>query len=319
MGITPGSRVGPYDVVSAIGAGGMGEVFLARDTRLRRQVVLKTLLGDESYSAEARRRLLHEARAAATLNHPNIASVYDILEIDDQAIIVMEYVPGESLVAKVRRGGLPPVEVVDLAMQLADALIEAHRHGIVHRDLKPANVCLTPDGRLKVLDFGIARIRPVERVGMTPGTIPGTTPGTTHSADTISEPGRIVGTPGYTAPEQLRGDSADHRSDIYSFGVLLFELCTGRLPFEAADPLGLAFATMSDKPLRAHDVQPAVSLAMSDVISRAMARERHDRYQSVESMRGDLRRLNVSSSERTTTAPRFTCRRRSRRRSCRGP
>ena len=138
MGITPGSRVGPYDVVSAIAAGGMGEVFLARDTRLRRQVVLKTLLGAESHSAEARKRLLHEARAAATLNHPNIASIYDILELDDQTVIVMEYVPGESLVAKVRPGGLPPAEVVDLGLQLADALIEAHRHGIVHRDLKPA-------------------------------------------------------------------------------------------------------------------------------------------------------------------------------------
>ena len=125
MGITPGSRVGPYDVVSALAAGGMGEVFLTRDTRLSRQVVLKTVLGAESHSAEAGKRLLHETRAAATRNHPNIASIYDILEFDDQAVIVMEYVPGESLVAKVRSGGLPPAEVVDLGLQLADALIEA--------------------------------------------------------------------------------------------------------------------------------------------------------------------------------------------------
>ena len=167
--------------------------------------------------------------------------------------------------------------------------------------LKPANACLTPDGRLKVLDFGIARIRPVDRVGLTPGTTPDTTPGATVG-ETISVPGRIVGTPGYTAPEQLRGESADHRSDIYSFGVLLFELCTGRLPFDAPDALGLALATVSDTPLRAHEVQPAVSLQMSDVITRAMTRERHDRYQSVESMRADLRRLDIPSSERTTTA-----------------
>ena len=152
-----------------------------------------------------------------------------------------------------------------------------------------------------MLDFGIARIRPVDRIGLTPGTTPGTTP-STAGAETISEPGRIVGTPGYTAPEQLRGEAADHRSDIYSFGVLLFELCTGRLPFEAPDALGLALATVSDMPLRAHEVQPAVSQQMSDVITRAMTRDRHDRYQSVESMRADLRRLDIPSSERTTTA-----------------
>ena len=302
MSIAPGAKIGPYEVVSLLGRGGMGEVFLASDTRLGRQVVLKTLLGAEGQSIEARRRLLHEARAAATLNHPNIASIYDILELDDQAVIVMEYVRGESLAAKVRKGGLPPAEVVDLGLQLADALIEAHRHGIVHRDLKPGNACVTPDGRLKVLDFGIARIRPADRIGLTPATTRDTTLGTTPGGETISELGRILGTPGYTAPEQLRGEPADHRSDIYSLGVLLFELCTGRLPFEASDALGLALATVSDTPPRAHDVQPTVSTEMSAVIAGALARDRSDRYQSVELMLADLRRLDVPSSERTITA-----------------
>ena len=210
MSIAPGARIGPYEVVSLLGRDGMGEVFLANDTRLHRKVVLKTVREADSQGVESRHRMLHEARAAATLNHPNIAAIYDVLERDDQTIIVMEYVPGATLNARLQQGRLPPAAVIDIGVQLLEALVEAHTHGIVHRDLKPANVCLMSNGTVKVLDFGIARIRTPDPLGdatETSGGLP-----------TISPPGRVVGTPGYAPPEQLMGPGVDDRSDIYSLG-----------------------------------------------------------------------------------------------------
>ena len=226
----PGRSIGSYLLLEKLGAGGMGEVYLADDTRLGRKVALKTLLDTDIQSGEARRRLLHEARAAATLNHPNIASIYDIIEADDHTHIVMEYVRGESLGARLRRERMPPEQVLDIGTQLSDSLVEAHRHGVVHRDLKPGNVCLTPEGRVKVLDFGLAKMRPVQHTE-----VPGD-PASLYPP--LSQAGQIFGTPGYTAPEQLLGKTVDNRSDLYSLGVLLFELCTGRRPFEAPEPLG---------------------------------------------------------------------------------
>ena len=298
MAITPGSRVGPYDVVSAIGAGGMGEVFLANDTRLGRKVVLKAVLESDRQAADAHARLLHEARAAATLNHPNIASIYDILELDDQTVIVMEYVAGESLSDRLRRGKLRPVDAIDVALQFADGLAEAHRHGIIHRDLKPGNACFTPDGRLKVLDFGIARIRPAEpAIGVSP---------VTDAVPTVSEPGRMVGTPGYLSLEQLAGGPVDERTDIYSLGVVLFELCTGQLPFVGPDAMAVAMASATEPTPRAHEVDPAVPPTLGEIIARAMAREKEARYQSIESMRADLQRLATPLGERRTATATLT-------------
>ena len=254
--------------------------------------MLKTVRDADAPGVESPHQLLHEARAAATLNHPNIASIYDVLERDGQTIIVMEYVPGATLNARLQQGRLPPAEAIDIGVQLLEALVEAHAHGIVHRDLKPGNVCLMTNGTVKVLDFGIARIRapdPLDDANETSGEIP-----------TISPSGRVVGTPGYAAPEQLMGREVDGRSDIYSLGVLLFELCTGRLPFDGSDALALILASVKGPALVAHNVEPTVPVELSAIIGRALEGEPSARYQSAESMRASLRRLHVPASERAT-------------------
>jgi serine/threonine-protein kinase len=185
----------------------MGEVYLAQDTRLGRKVALKRLSGSQLDTPEARHQLLREARAAATLNHPNIAAVYDVLDVDDESLIVMEYVEGDTLSKLLRRGPLAPYQVIEIGIQLADALAEAHAHGIVHRDLKPANILMTSQGKVKILDFGLAKAPPA-----------------TDASLSASTDGRVVGTPAYMAPEQMLGYRADQRSDLYSLGIVLFQL-----------------------------------------------------------------------------------------------
>ena len=235
-----GTLIGPYRILGKLGAGGMGEVSLAEDTRLGRRVGLKTLSHAATHDPEAKRRLLREARAAAALNHPNIASIYDIVEADGRTHIVMEYVSGGTLSLRLRQGPLPIDQVVDIGIQLTDALEEAHSHGIVHRDLKPANVCVTPEGKVKVLDFGLAKSRPLQASDATIDA-PLTGP-------SLTQMGQVIGTPGYMSPEQLRGQSVDHRTDIYSLGVVLYELSTGQRPFSDSDVMGVALATLTEDP-----------------------------------------------------------------------
>ena len=189
---------------------------------------------------------------------------------------------------------MAPEQVLDIGIQLTDSLVEAHRHGVVHRDLKPGNVCLTPEGRVKVLDAGLAKMRPVQYTEV---------PGDGDPASLyppLSQAGTIFGTPGYTAPEQLRGKTVDNRRDLYSLGVLLFKLCTGRRSFEASEPLGTALACLTEPTPLAADVEPMVPADLSAIIGRAMAKEPAHRYQSVESMRSDLRNLATVHSERPT-------------------
>ena len=206
----------------------------------------------------------------------------------------MEYVRGESLGARLRRERMAPEQVLDIGIQLTDSLVKAHRHGVVHRDLKPGNVCLTPEGRVKVLDVGLAKMRPVQYTEV---------PGDGDPASLyppLSQAGTIFGTPGYMAPEQLRGKTVDNRRDLYSLGVLLFKLCTGRRSFEASEPLGTALACLTEPTPLAADVEPMVPADLSAIIGRAMAKEPVHRYQSVESMRSDLRNLATVHSERPT-------------------
>ncbi len=279
------SSIGPYRLLRALGRGANGDVYLAEDVRLGRKVAVKTLSAVDSQGlSEARRWMLREARAAARLNHPHIASVYDVVESPGGAHIVMEYVRGQTLAARLRDRELPPEEVLAIGVQLTEALAEAHGMGVVHRDLKPANVVLTPKGDIKILDFGLAQVRPIE---------PGSTPSSSSRDFTLQ--GQQVGTPPYMPPEHLLGDPVDVRGDIYSLGVMLYELLTGRRPFSGADSLKLAAAILTEPTPRAGDDNPAVPKALDEVVFRAMSRRPEDRYQSAAEMGAALRHVAAST------------------------
>ena len=285
------TQVGPYRILERLGAGANGVVFLAEDTRLHRRVALKTLTGTAgSEAAEVRRKLLREARAAARLNHPNIAAVYDVLESDAGVHIVMEYVPGSTLAARVRSGPLPPMQVLDIALQLSSALAHAHELGVIHRDLKPANVMMSPSGRAKILDFGLARLGELEA-----GSAP------IGSSDWTATDGRqVVGTPPYMPPELLRGEGYDARGDIYSLGVTLFELLTGRRPFEARDGIALTAAILTAPTPRPRSVAPDVPAELDQVVFRALARGPGDRWLSAREMESALERVAAGIAEPRT-------------------
>jgi serine/threonine-protein kinase len=286
-----GQKVGPYAVVERLGGGGMGEVYLAEDTRLGRRVALKRPSESFLSAPDARERLHREASAAGRLTHPNIAAVYDVLDVDTYPYIVMEYVEGENLSALLARGPLSVERALDLGLQIADALAAAHARGVIHRDLKPGNISLTADGIAKVLDFGIAK---------------GPDPGSSHASaatgtlKAITAAGQVMGTPGYSSPEQMVGASADPRDDIYSLGVVLYEALTGRLPFQGGDALELAVATMTKTAPLPHQVNPAIPPEVSLIIARAIARDRDDRYGSARELREELRRVSRTLSASVT-------------------
>ena len=284
-----GQQVGPYAVLQRLGGGGMGEVYLAEDTRLGRRVALKRPSEAFLSAPDARERLHREASAAGRLTHPNIAAVYDVLDVDAYPYIVMEYVEGESLSAVLARGPLAIERALEIGLQIADALVAAHARGVVHRDLKPGNISLTADGAAKVLDFGLAKGPSAPQSTTNPGGL-----------TTITVAGQAMGTPGYSSPEQLVGAAADPRDDIYSFGVVLFELITGRRPFDGADALEIAVATMTKTAPLAHVLNPSVPPDVSQVIAKAIARGRDDRYASAEELRTELRRVSRGLSTRET-------------------
>ena len=236
MPLAPQTRVGPFEVLTLLGAGGMGEVYRARDTRLGREVALKVLPADAVADATARARLLREARLASQLNHPHICTIHEVGESDPSTgstgslqagsgqagvYIAMELVEGQSLSATLAGGALPTEQVLRFGSQIADALAHAHAHGVIHRDLKSLNVIITPEGRAKVLDFGLAKRLDDQN-----------TDEITRLRTSLTEPGMVVGTLGYMAPEQLRGEAADARSDIWALGVMLYEMAAGARPFQ---------------------------------------------------------------------------------------
>jgi tetratricopeptide (TPR) repeat protein/TolB-like protein len=282
-------QVGPYRIVERLGAGGMGEVYLAEDPRLGRRVALKRLSDPALTLPDARARLLREAAMAATLNHPNIATIYDVLEWEGVPFLVMEYVPGDTLASQVKRGPLTIDRVVQIGLQLCDALAEAHAHGVVHRDLKPANVRITPEGRVKILDFGLAH-RPVH-------SLPADAGPTAIAQSLAAVDGQLVGTPAYIAPEVLLGRSAGPRADIYALGVTLFELATGRLPFAGENFLGMALAILTEPAPRVTELLPG---GLGEIVERAMARERSERYQTVAQVRRDLSSLSAELTDLPT-------------------
>jgi serine/threonine protein kinase/predicted Zn-dependent protease len=290
------STVGPYRILGKIGSGGMGDVYLAEDPRLERHVALKTLTEARLGSPDARDRLLREARAVAQLNHPGIAAIYDVVEAGARTHIVMEYVEGEPLSSRLRHGRFEAAEATSIGIELCDAVAAAHGRGVVHRDLKPANVVLTPEGHVKVLDFGLA---------MTPARLEEAAALAAGDATTPSHPPRILGTPAYMAPEVLRGPQVDHRSDIYSIGVMLFELLTAQRPFKGADVLELGVAILTEPAPPPASLVPDVPAGLSAVVARAMARDPAERFQSALEMRQALARLPSAVAEQPTRSAAF--------------
>lgn len=241
--ITPGTHVGPYEVLALAGAGAMGQVYRARDTRLDRTVAIKVLPPGVASDPARRARFRHEGRAVSALNHPHICTLYDVGSEDGLEYLVMEYLEGETLAGRLTRGPVPLEEALEHAIQMADALAYAHVRGFIHRDLKPANVMLTAAGA-KLLDFGIAKL---ERRA------------TTSNDPSLTAEGFIVGTIAYMAPEQLRGTGVDARSDIFSFGAMLYEMFTGRRAFQGASQTSVIAAILEDDPPAISTLQPATA------------------------------------------------------------
>ena len=232
MRITAGQRLGAYEIISALGAGGMGEVYRAVDTRLDRMVAVK-LLVETGASAEVRRRFANEARTASALNHPNIVTIYDIVETDAGAMIVMEFLDGRTLAQTIPHGGLPARDALVFATQIADGLTRAHRAGIVHRDLKPANIMVTAEGVVKLLDFGLAKFKVAA---------------SDQALTFATQAGTLLGTVGYMSPEQAQGQPMDARSDIFSFGAVLYEMLTGERAFTGESTAAVLGAILRDEP-----------------------------------------------------------------------
>lgn len=268
MALAAGQRIGPYRLEASLGSGGMGEVFLARDERLERLVAIKVLREEAVASAHARERLLREARAAARISHPNVAAVFDVLDDRDPPLLVMEYVDGETLAARARRGPLAPDQVAAIGRQIAEGVAAAHAQGVVHRDLKPSNILLTAGDRVKILDFGIAR---VGATGTTSAAAPAAGDTWTHG---------FVGTPRYAAPEQLAGGVVDARADVFSIGAVLYELAAGRPAFDATSPLDAAVQVLTSAPPPVAAIRPEVPPPLAAVIERALRPRPADRYQS---------------------------------------
>jgi len=293
MSLAPGTRFGPYEILAPLGAGGMGEVYRARDTRLGRDVAVKVLPRHLSSNPEIRARFEREAKTISSLNHPNICALYDVgrapgeAGADDTDFLVMELVEGETLAAKLEKGALPPAEVLKLGAQIADALDRAHRAGVVHRDLKPGNVMLTRSGA-KLMDFGLARATGLAG----PATGSGATAATLSQSPTVAQPltaeGTIIGTFQYMAPEQLEGQEADARADIWAFGCVLYEMATGRRAFEGKSQASLIGAIMHTTPQPPSQVVPLAPPALDRLVGACLARDPADRVQSAHDVKLQL-------------------------------
>jgi serine/threonine protein kinase len=233
MALSPGSKLGPFEIQSPLGAGGMGEVYRALDTRLDRTVAIKVLASHLSSSPELKQRMEREARAISALNHPHICHLYDIGSQDGTDYLVMEFPEGETLAERLRKGAMPLNEICKIGVAIAEALAVAHRHGIVHRDLKPGNIMLTPGGA-KLMDFGLAKPLGLPTAASASGSVPSFTAAATLSGPSpltpLTSAGSIVGTIQYMSPEQIEGKEADARSDIFAFGAVLYEMASGRSP-----------------------------------------------------------------------------------------
>ena len=294
MPLTSSTRLGPYEILSALGAGGMGEVYRARDTRLGREVAIKVLPQHLSANAEVRARFEREAKTVSSLNHPHICTLFDIGSENGTDYLVMELIEGETLAARLTKGALPAADVLRLGAQIADALDRAHRAGVIHRDLKPGNVMLTRSGA-KLMDFGLARATGLQG----PGASGGISVAALTESPTIAQPltteGTIVGTYQYMAPEQLEGGEADARSDLWSLGCVLYEMATGRRAFDGRSQASLISAIMGSEPPPVSQVAPLAPAALDRLIRNCLAKDPDDRIQTAHDVK--LRLIGIAEGD----------------------
>ena len=295
MTLAAGSKLGPYEIGTPLGAGGMGEVYRARDTRLDRTVAIKVLPQHLADTPEARQRFEREARAVSALNHPHICTLHDVGSQDGTEYLVMEYLEGETLAARLEKGPLPVEQVLKLGIEIADALDKAHRQGIVHRDLKPGNIMLTKSGA-KLLDFGLAKAAMPAASGMTlTAAVTRTTP--------VTQQGTIVGTFQYMSPEQVEGKEVDGRSDIFSLGAVLYEMLTGRRAFPGKSQLSVASAILEKDPEPISTLQPMTPPALERAAKRCLAKEPDDRWQTARDLLLELKWIAEAGSQAGVPAP----------------
>ncbi|MFZ0287962.1 MAG: protein kinase [Candidatus Sulfotelmatobacter sp.] len=290
MALAPGTKLGPYEIQSPLGAGGMGEVYRANDTKLGRDVALKVLPAEMAHDPERLARFRREAKSLAQLDHPNIVTIYSVEECDGVHFLTMQLVEGQPLDRLIPAGGLPVEQIVEIASALGDALAAAHEKGIVHRDLKPANVMVSNEGRVKVLDFGLAK------------DVRGANLGDATLTSSQTQVGVVMGTPAYMSPEQTSGRPLDHRTDIFSLGVVLHEMATGQRPFNGESSAELVSAILRDTPPSVTDVRPDLPSDLARIIRRCLEKDPRHRVQTARDVSNEFRDLARHTSQKMTTA-----------------
>jgi len=259
---------GRYNLIKELGRGGMGVVYKAEDTKLKRTVALKFLPPELTLNPEAKERFIREAQAAAALDHPNICTVFEVDEAEEKTFISMAYVEGQSLKEKIDKGPLKLDEALDIALQVAEGLEEAHKKRVVHRDIKSANIMVTGKGQVKIMDFGLAKVA---------------------GKPTITKEGTSMGTIAYMSPEQAQGETVDHRTDIWSYGVMLYEMVTGQLPFKGDYEQGVVHSILNEEPEPMTGLRTGVPMELERIVNKAIAKNAEERYQHVDEMMIDLR------------------------------
>src|SRR5262245_22851892 len=288
MPLISGTKLGPYEIVSPLGAGGMGEVYRAKDTRLERTVAIKILPKEMSGDLARKQRFEREAKTISSLNHPNICTLHDIGSQDGVDFLVMECVEGETLAKRLEKGSLPVEQVLKYGAQIADALDKAHRAGIVHRDLKPGNIMVTATGA-KLLDFGLAKPAALLVSGATLTAAVPTTP--------VTQEGLIVGTFQYMSPEQVEGKEVDGRSDIFSLGAVLYEMLTGKKAFEGKSQVSVASAILEQEPAPISNAKPMTPPSLEHSIKKCLSKSPEDRWQSARDLASELEWLGEGGSQ----------------------
>ena len=297
MTLAGGTKLGHYEIRSKIGTGGMGEVYLARDIKLDRRVAIKFLLESSTANEHARKRLIREAQAAAKLDHPNICSIYQVGEVDAHTFIVMQYVDGEPLDVRIKRKPLDVSESLRIATQVTDALAEAHAHGIIHRDIKPSNIMVTPRGQAKIMDFGLAKLSEAHALS-------GALNSEASTEAVLTTPGTILGTVPYMSPEQVHGHRLDARTDIFSFGVVLYEMVTGQQLFAAKTPAGTISAILTKEPAPISEYSRTCPQELQTIVSKCLEKDRERRYQTMREVAFDLGRCHEEHNVTRPTASR---------------